>query len=577
MVSTTDIELLPTDPLSAGQEALARGAWDEARACFETVLRSGETPEALEGLGMAAWWRDDAAVTFDARERAYHLYRQQGDYQGAARVATYLAYDYYSFRGEYAIANGWFQRAHRLLEGFDLVPEQALLAIYEGSFALLLRNDTATARRLGAQAAMIGRTLGVIDLEMLALALEGLARVSEGDIAEGMRCLDESTTAAVSGEITDPDACASACCFLIYACERVRDYDRAAQWCTYVQELTRRWNYPLMFALCRAHYAGILIWRGDWAEAEATLAAATNDLLATRPTEAAYGIVRLADLRRRQGRIDEAATLLAQAESHPFRTPGANLALLGRATLALDQGDPAAAVDMAARFLRSLPTEDRMERPAALELLVLAHIIRGDRAQAQIALAELDSIATTVATEPLRATVSFAAGIVAAAEGEHKTACRHFEDAVDLYKRSGAPFETAQARIGLARALLALGRIQAASQQARKAQDALQRLGAAPEADRAAALLRDIEATPDEQIALAPDVTDLTPREIEVLRLIATGKSNQEIAAILVLSVRTVERHISNIYGKIGASGAVARATATAYALHHGLTQAHKQ
>jgi ATP/maltotriose-dependent transcriptional regulator MalT len=231
---------------------------------------------------------------------------------------------------------------------------------------------------------------------------------------------------------------------------------------------------------------------------------------------------------------------------------------------------------MAARFLRSLPAEDRMERPAALELLVLAQIVRGDRAQAQIALAELDSIATTVATEPLRATVSFAAGIVAAAEGEHKTACRHFEDAVDLYKRSGAPFETAQARIGLARALLALGRIQAAGQQARKAQETLQRLGAAPEADRAAALLGDIEATPDKQIALAPGLADLTPREIEVLRLIAAGKSNQEIATSLVLSVRTVERHISNIYAKIGASGAVARATATAYALHRGLTQPHK-
>jgi DNA-binding NarL/FixJ family response regulator len=575
MVST-DIEPLPTDPLNAGQEALARGAWEEARLAFEAALNQKETPEALEGLGMAAWWRDDATVTFDARERAYHLYRQHGDYQGAARVATYLAYDYYSFRGEYALATGWFQRAHRLLERFDLVPEQGLLAIYEGSFALMLRNDTATAHRLGAQAAMIGHTLGVVDLEMLGLALEGLARVSAGDIAEGMRCLDESTTAAVSGEMTDPDACASACCFLIYACERVRDYDRAAQWCIYVQELTRRWNYPLMFSLCRTHYAGILIWRGDWAEAEATLAAATNDLLATRPAEAAEGIVRLANLRRLQGRLGEAATLLAQAESHPYLTLGANLALLGRAALALDQGDPAAAVDMTERFLRGLPAENRTGRSAALELLVLAQIARGDRAQARLALAELEAIATTVATGPLRASVSFAAGLVAAAEGEYKTACRHFEDAVDLYKRSGAPFETAQARIGLARALLALGRIQAADQQARKAQEALQWLGAVPEADRAAALLRDIEAIPYKQIALTPRMADLTPREIEVLRLIAAGKSNQEIAAILVLSVRTVERHISNIYAKIGASGAVARATATAYAFHHGLTQPHK-
>ncbi len=575
MVST-NIEPLPTDPLSAGQEALARGAWEEARACFEAALTQQETPEALEGLGMAAWWCDDATVTFDARERAYHLYRQQGDYQGAARVATYLAYDYYSFRGEYALANGWFQRAHRLLEGFDLVPEQGLLAIYEGVLALGLHNDTATALRLGAQAATVGRTLGVIDLEMLGLALEGLARVSAGDIAAGMRCLDESTTAAVSGEMTDPDACATACCFLIYACEQVRDYGRAAQWCAYVQELATRWNYPLMFSLCRAHYAGILIWRGDWAEAEATLAAATNDLLATRPTEAADGIVRLADLRRCQGRFGEATALLAQAESHPFRKPGANLALLGRAALALDQGDATTAADLAERFLRGLPAENRLDRSAALELLALAQIALGAADQAAQTCAELQSIATAVATEPLRAAASFIEGAVAAVRGDHETARRRFEDAVDLYKHNGALFETARARLGLARALLALGRIQAAGQQARKAHDALQRLGAVPEADRAAALLGDIEAAPDEQIALAPSVADLTPREMEVLRLIAAGKSNQEIAAILVLSVRTVERHISNIYAKIGASGAVARATATAYALHNGLTRPYK-
>jgi DNA-binding CsgD family transcriptional regulator len=572
MVST-DFELLPTDPLNAGQEALARGAWGEARLAFETALNQKETPEALEGLGMAAWWRDDAIVTFEARERAYHLYRQQGNYCGAARVATYLGHDYYSFRGEYALANGWFQRAHRLLKGFELVPEQSLLAIYEGSFALMLRNDTATAHRLGAQAAMIGRTLGVVDLEMLGLALEGLARVSAGDIAEGMRCLDESTTAAVSGEMTDPDACASACCFLIFACERVRDYDRAAQWCIYVQELTRRWNYPLMFSLCRTHYAGILIWRGNWTEAEATLATATNDLIATRQAEAAEGIVRLAHLRRLQGRLGEAATLLDQADSHPYRTVGADLALLERAALALDQGDPATAAEMTERFLRGLPAENRTGRSAALELLVRAQIARGDCAQARLALAELEAIATTVATGPMQASVRFAAGLVAGTEGEYRTACRHFEDAVDLYQRSGAPFETAQARIGLARALLALGRIQVADDQAREAQEALQRLGALPEVDRVAALLRDIKAIPRKENSLAPRVGDLTPREIEVIRLIAAGKSNQEIAAALVLSVRTVERHISNSYGKIGASGSVARATATAYALRHGLTQ----
>jgi DNA-binding NarL/FixJ family response regulator len=128
-------------------------------------------------------------------------------------------------------------------------------------------------------------------------------------------------------------------------------------------------------------------------------------------------------------------------------------------------------------------------------------------------------------------------------------------------------------RAALARTLLALGRIQAAEEQARKAHDVFHRLGAATEVDRAAALMRDVEAASRKQMAPTPGVADLTPRETEVLRLIAAGKNNQEIAAVLVLSVRTVERHISNIYEKLGASGAAARATATAYALRHGLTQ----
>jgi DNA-binding NarL/FixJ family response regulator len=224
-----------------------------------------------------------------------------------------------------------------------------------------------------------------------------------------------------------------------------------------------------------------------------------------------------------------------------------------------------------------LPAENRLDRSTALELLALAQIALGAVDQVAQTCAELQSIATAVATEPLRAAASFIEGEVAAVRGDHETARRRFEDAVDLYEHSGALFETALTRLGLARTLLALGRIQAAQQQARKAQDALQRLGAAREAARAVTLLRDIEATPDEQIALDDSMADLTPREMEVLRLIAAGKSNQQIAAILMLSVRTVERHSSNIYAKIGAAGAVARATATAYALRHGLTQPHNQ
>lgn len=448
-----------------------------------------------------------------------------------------------------------------------------MAAVYEGILALGLHNDTGKTLTLSIQAAEIGRQLGVIDLEMLALALEGWARVCAGDIAEGMRRLDESTTAAVSGEITDPDACASACCFLICACEQVRDYDRAAQWCKYIQEFSKRWKYPFLFSFCRTHYAGVLMWRGEWVEAESILIAATNDLIATRPAEAAEGIVRLAELRRRQGRFDEAKALLQQAESHPFRMLGANLVLIARSALSLDLDDAATAVDLAERFLRGLPAEDRLDRSAALELLAMAQIALGAADRAEQTCAELQSIAALVATEPLRASACFVEAAISAARGDHESARRRFEDTLDLYLRNGAPFETAQTRIGLARSLLALGRLQPARQQAQKAEDALQNLGAKREAARAADIMNEIESSLQSDRDKTSDVISLTPREQEILRLVAAGKSNHEIAAALILSVRTVERHISNIYQKIGASGTTARATATAYALRREPTQ----
>src|SRR3982751_1282210 len=116
-----------------GQEALSRGAWAEARAAFETALASGESADALEGVGLAAWWLDDADAVFTARERAYKLYLERGDRLSAARVAVWLAWDCWAFRGENAVANGWLQRARRLLDGLPVCAERAWLEVREGS------------------------------------------------------------------------------------------------------------------------------------------------------------------------------------------------------------------------------------------------------------------------------------------------------------------------------------------------------------------------------------------------------------------------------------------------------------
>lgn len=545
-------------PLDAGQDALARGAWAEARTFFEEAVRREPTPEALEGLAMAAWWLDDAASMFELREQAFRAFRERADRRGAARVAISLALDYENFRGESAVAKGWLQRARRLLEGLDPAPEHGWLAVWEGLWSL---PDTTASRELGSEAAALGRSLGVLDLEMAGLALEGLALVSEGKIAEGMPRLDEASAAAAAGELKDLAVMGIVCCFLIYGCELVRDYDRAAQWCDRVKELCERWNIRHLFGLCRTHYSSVLMWRGAWAEAELELSAATEELERTRPALAVEAVVRLAELRRRQGRLQEASDLFRRVESHP-------LAQLGSAALALDHGNAQEAAERAERFLRQIPPQDRTERAAGLELLVRAQALSGQRDAALLSLAELREVTDAIGTQPMRACRHYAEGVVAAADGDCLTARRRFEDAVDLFERSNSPFETGRARIELARCLGSLGRKEAAVEEARAASAALTKIGAALEGARANALLTESQAPGSAGSLPAGVGGGLTQRELEVLRLLAQGLSNQEIAQRLVLSQHTVHRHVANILTKLDLSS---RAAAAGYAAGHGL------
>src|SRR2546430_7538275 len=128
-----------------------------------------------------------------------------------------------------------------------------------------------------------------------------------------MRCLDEASAAATAGEVKELHTVGVVCCWQIFACERVRDYERAAQWCARVQEFSKRWQLRPLSAICRTQYAGVLIWRGSWADAEAELGAASRDFELSRPPLAVQALARLGELRRRQGRVEEAAKLFEQA------------------------------------------------------------------------------------------------------------------------------------------------------------------------------------------------------------------------------------------------------------------------
>ncbi|CAN5877818.1 hypothetical protein BH23ACT12_BH23ACT12_11800 [soil metagenome] len=319
----------PTATLVDAGRALDTGRWAEARHRFETALQEGETPEALEGLGAAAWWLDDAPTVLTSRGRAYRL-RQRGDDLGEGRMATELAFDHAVFKAEMAVSNGWFQRAHRLLDGLAAAPEQVWLALREAEIAYHTAGDMDHTKRLAVEARVLAARLGLLDLEMMGLALEGLALVGMGDVAEGMRNLDEATAVAVAGDMRDLKAVAATCCFMVFACERVRDVDRADQWCQQISDFCRRNDMAAYMAFCQAHQASVLTARGRWVEAEQQLSRCLEELR----TWIGWSLTvfeRLGELRRRQGRLAEADELFERAHPHPA-------GVLGTARTALDRG-----------------------------------------------------------------------------------------------------------------------------------------------------------------------------------------------------------------------------------------------
>jgi LuxR family maltose regulon positive regulatory protein len=542
-----------------GWAELGEGQWSAAREYFEKALAEGETPEAFEGLSWAAWWLDDAETVFETRERAYRLYRTSGDTAGAARMATWLAADALDFHGAWAVASGWLARAHRLLDDSEPGSEHGWLAFHEGYIAHS-SGDSETAVEQARFVSALGRRLGVSDLEMLGLALEGSALVSQARVAQGMRCLDEATAAALEGDATIPISGAWACCMLVSACTSVCDFERASEWCDRIAEFAERYGSRYMLAFCRSEYGAIAQWRGRWADAEAMLEAAVDDFSHSRPAWTLASLVGLAELRRRQGRVEEAASLVEQAGSSPS-------ALLCRARLALERGETLRAVELVERALRRVPVEYRLDRLPALEVLVEARVARGELEEAASALDEFRETAKLVGTRGLRARVDRAEGALAAARGDHDHGRRLLEDAADGFERAGAPYEAALARVALAISLLALGRADDAAREATGALECFLELGADVEADWARRLL----AAAAREEARDDTLPEVTPREREVLCLLAEGLTNRQIAERLVVSEHTVHRHVTNILRKLGLPS---RTAAAAHAVRAGLTAA---
>jgi LuxR family maltose regulon positive regulatory protein len=539
-----------------GWADLRGGHWAAARMHFERAIVYEETAEAIEGLSWAAWWLDDADTLFWARERAFHLYKRMGDPASAALMATWLAADQLDFNGAASVANGWLRRAYRLLKPLEPGPSHGWLAFHDGYIAFA-GGDVDRAQELAVKAAAIGQRCAIADLEMLGLALEGATLVSRARIEEGMRCLDEATAIALDSEAAVPISGAWTCCLLVTSCAAVFDYDRAVEWCDRIAEFADRYGSRYMLAFCRAEYGAIDLWRGRWAEAEALLEASLEDFSSSRPAWTGAPLAAMAELRRRQGRFAEATALLDQAG-------GAGSGLICRGRMWLERGDAVKSAEAAERVLRQLPPNTKLDRARALELLIHARIACGRFEEARTMLVTYRELEELVGTVPIRASCDLAEGMLAAATGDFERARILIEDAVDRYQRCGAPFETANARLELTTTFIALDRADSAAHEANEALRGFEELGAKAGVERAQRLQRACGGLGADRST----GSQLTVREQEVLRLLAGGLTNRQIANRLSVSEHTVHRHVTNILRKLDLPS---RTAAAAQAIQSGM------
>jgi DNA-binding CsgD family transcriptional regulator len=413
--------------------------------------------------------------------------------------------------------------------------------------------DPAVAHGLAVRARELAHRFGDADLELCALSQMGGALVKLGRVEEGIALLDEAMAGALGGE-GRPDTVVHASCVTIVACSMAAELKRAAQWIRAAEAFNRRYGSSHLYAVCRTHHGGVLFAVGRWAEAERELRAALETARVSEPALHAQALAKLAELRLAEGRIEEAARLLDGADEEA--------AAGALAALRIARGAPDAAAVLLRRRLRALD-DDGVEAASLLELLVDADIARGALETAAEAARRLASLPARQTSDVVAARAERALGTVHAAGGEPEVAVAHLERALTAFARLEMPLEGARARLLIARAL-APTEAEAAIAEARAARQAFEALGAGPDADAAAGLLRSLGVKAARSGPRGADV--LTKREREVLALLGEGLSNREIAARLVVSPKTAENHVSSVLFKLDLTG---RAQAAAYAVRH--------
>ena len=502
-------------------------------------LAAAPTPALHLAAGLMSYAQADSASAVRHLEAAYLGFKRDRRLRRASIAATHLGRVHHDGLGSTAVAGGWFSRALRLLDGDEDCPERGWAALG------LVGCSVTNADQLASDAALalrLARRFDDVDLECKALADSGLAILGHGGIEEGMRRIDEAMAMTTSGECANVFITGQIWCCLVSACERAGDLPRLADWIASgaapVSFVLPDGTPNLNFTHCQSEYGSLLCQAGRWPEAEAALrqaVAASENLQYHARAEARAA---LAGLRIDQGRLAEAADLLTGMELR-FE------AQLPLARLHAARGDHDLAAAAARQAIRMF-TGDNVRRAPFYAVLADAELTRGNRAAASEAAAQLETAAAATIKRPVRALAALASARVAAANSEPDTAIGHLERGIGELSGDQWPLLAADLHLELA-TLLAERDHASAIAEARRAL-ALSGVAGAHGTHRAQQLLHQLgDAAPP-----PPDPARvLTAREREILRLVAQGLSNPEIAAQLVISPKTAENHVSSILRKL--------------------------
>jgi ATP/maltotriose-dependent transcriptional regulator MalT len=534
--------------LAEARAALASCDWPRARDLLDEAVTTTPSAEAerLDALGEALWWLGRIDECIDARVRAHALFAQQGSHTRAGQAAIWL-YEHHCFLGRPAMAGGWLRRARRSLEGDKESVAWGNLLLREaeqlhGAGELGPAIDSSTA------ALALARSLSSTDLEAEALQTIGRILIDDGRHREGMAHLDEAMLLAVEGRL-GPYATGKVHCSVIGACEDVGDLRRASEWTQAASRWAAHHPFAVFPGLCRVKRAEVLQRKGDWPQAEREARLACEELATVNIGSAATAWIEVGEIRRRVGDLDGSEEAFGHAEELCC-TPTAGLALLR-----LAQGRPEAAAGIIDDALAA-GTSSPLMRAGLLPAKVQVSVEAGRLDEAAEAADELERLAARYESDAFAASAALSRGRLQLAAG-HPSACATLRRAVEQWRQLEVPYEAASAQLLLSEASRLAGDRDASDTSLRSAIATFDRLGAAYDARHARDLRRN-HTIP----------AGLTEREAEVLRLVAKGCTNKDIARTLHLSDRTIARHVSNIFTK---TGATSRSAATAFAFESGI------